>query len=213
MRLMVLICAVFVLTLSFGHTGQCGQRRGAKSSNNYTELPLKLAWGDSRESIEEKGLKLVEQPAMHNETRSFYLLERPSGKLPLICAILAIDDKDGLVSVRWTGENIGNDPFGKAGLAAYEKISKTMTVKYGKPVVDIDWMEARYIGTAQFYGCLNQYSNHCGQINRAWVAPDMSILMMLLGTGTTGQIYIHYRHKSVFSEADKYYYRQRFRED
>jgi hypothetical protein len=175
-----------------------------------SELPLGLAWGDSLEKIEKEGLKLTELKAYRDGTRGRYLIERPSGKSPTICAMISVDDENGLVSIRWSEENINDDPFGKRGLAQYSRLKERFTSKYGKPVIDVDWMIDQYLGTAAFYNCLRQTSNRCGEIQTGWVGSDMSVFSSLSGVGSTGQIEIIYKHKSIFNELESHYHSQKY---
>jgi hypothetical protein len=215
-------CVLIIGMIVWPNVVTAGKNKKVSSINQ--ELPLRLAWGDSRETIEKKGITLNEREyrtrgvnkdgewedkKVQNSIKTF-LIRRKSGKLPINSAMILIDDTHGLIQILWQEENIENDVFGEIGLAKYATFHDKFTKKYGAPVQDIDWMESRYVGTAAFYNCLKPDSRRCGEILSAWISRDMSIKVTLLGVGTTGNISITYRHKSIFDAVEELYYNNIF---
>jgi hypothetical protein len=173
-------------------------------------LPLNLAWGATVRQMEEMGLVLTELKHLRSGTRAWYVIPRETGKQPIYCAMVTVDDAIGLVHITWNYENIEEDPFGHQGVSSYAVLQKYFNEKYGAPFLDVDWIEDRLLGTAAFYNCLSGKPRRCAELRSAWITQDMSINLYLSGINSTGQLSVKYRHKELFDSTELSRYKKKY---
>jgi hypothetical protein len=145
--------------------------------------PFGLKWGMQIADLKAAGIT-THSTSKTGDLTVVTAKEVPNAFADTYLVSMLFDRELGLVKVRWTGNNIEDDPTGRQGRAKYAEMKKFVAESYGKPTDETMVVGARLFDQEdEFYQCLSY--DGCGVWSALWEQqPSGGVLLSIEGLGT-----------------------------